>query len=160
MFANSSNTPGLDHVISNIVRRDKWGVVYVDASFGPHNLDNGTHGNELSRNVFLWSSAQPDYSLVGSAVPLAAATIAHELSSGVDANVYHNSWHGRNSSRFSKTSPAFFNFSWAEWRRAGFDAGSVQTDPSFVDSAGGDWRLRVGSPALELGFQPLTMDRC
>ena len=159
VFANSTNAPGLDRVISRTVQRDKWGVVYVDASFGPRTLDSGTSDNELSRNIFLWSSTQQDYSVVGAAVPLAAATVAHELSGGIDSNLYYNARGGR----FSATAPAFVNFSWAQWRSAGFgfDARSLQqVEPRFVDAAGGDWRLRAGSPALALGFQPLTMDTC
>ena len=155
VFANSTNAPGLDHVISHTVVRDKWGVAYINAVFGPHLLDNGTAGNELSRNIFLWSSTQDDYSLVGSAVPLTAAVIAQELSGGVDNNVYFNSRGGGFSA-----APAFANYSWAQWRGAGFDAHSAQADPLFEDAAGGDWRLHTSSPALALGFSPLVMSTC
>ena len=129
----------------------------MDANFGPHNLDNGTSDNEVSRNIFLWSRAQRNYSLVGAAVPLPEDTIAQELSGGIDFNLYYN----MRGSRFSDAALAFVNYSWAQWRSMGFDAHSQQqADPRFVNAAGGDWRLRAGSPALELGFRPLVMDTC
>jgi hypothetical protein len=42
-----------------------------------------------------------------------------------------------------------------EWRRQrGQDAHSAVADPGFVAPERGDFRLRSGSPALKLGFQP------
>jgi hypothetical protein len=36
-----------------------------------------------------------------------------------------------------------------QWRAAGFDVGSLQGDPMFLDRARGDYRLRKGSPAID-----------
>ena len=49
--------------------------------------------------------------------------------------------------------------SWQQWREMGFDQHSVVADPLFVDPAQGDYRLRAGSPALQLGFEQLPFDR-
>ncbi len=49
--------------------------------------------------------------------------------------------------------------SWQRWREMGFDQHSVVADPLFVDPAQGDYRLRAGSPALQLGFEQLPFDR-
>jgi hypothetical protein len=44
-------------------------------------------------------------------------------------------------------------------QQSGRDAHSVVADARFVDPASGDYRVREGSPALELGFQNFPMDQ-
>jgi hypothetical protein len=43
--------------------------------------------------------------------------------------------------------------------KKGLEAHSVIGDPLFVDAAHDDYRLRPGSPAEQIGFQPLPVDR-
>ena len=47
--------------------------------------------------------------------------------------------------------------SWDEWRAQGNDEGSIIVDPLFVDPAHRDFRLRPGSPAAKIGFQPFDI---
>ena len=47
----------------------------------------------------------------------------------------------------------------AACRRLGFEANSIRGDPMFVDPAHDDYRLKPGSPAFELGFQPIDFSR-
>ena len=47
---------------------------------------------------------------------------------------------------------------WDAWRDLGFDAASRIADPLFVDADRDDYRLREGSPAYDLGFQPIPFD--
>ena len=47
----------------------------------------------------------------------------------------------------------------AKWKQAGFDRHSVVADPLFVDPDKDDYRLRDGSPARALGFQPIDVAR-
>ncbi len=47
------------------------------------------------------------------------------------------------------------NWSWDEWRARGQDRQSRIADPLFADPEKGDFRLKPGSPALEMGFRPI-----
>jgi hypothetical protein len=42
----------------------------------------------------------------------------------------------------------------AEWQAADQDKDSVIADPLFMNPKQGDFRLRQGSPAAQIGFQP------
>ena len=44
-----------------------------------------------------------------------------------------------------------------EWRARGHDQHSIMADPLFVAPRQDDFRLRSGSPALKLGFQPIDL---
>ncbi len=44
-------------------------------------------------------------------------------------------------------------------KQSGLDKGSVEADALFVDPARGDYRVKRGSPALNLGFENFPMDR-
>ena len=48
---------------------------------------------------------------------------------------------------------------WDAWRRLGFDRHSIVADPRFVDPDRDDYRLRPDSPALELGFKPIPVEK-
>ena len=52
------------------------------------------------------------------------------------------------------------NASWAEWRRRGFDSGSLVADPLFVDAASNDFRLAASSPARALGIESVDVSKC
>ena len=47
----------------------------------------------------------------------------------------------------------------SKWLSLGYDTHSVVADPGFVDAANGDYRLRPDSPAHELGFKPIPVER-
>jgi hypothetical protein len=51
----------------------------------------------------------------------------------------------------------FANQSLSEWQATGQDKDSLIADPLFVDPAHGDFRLRPGSPAAQIGFEPWDM---
>jgi hypothetical protein len=44
-------------------------------------------------------------------------------------------------------------------QKLGWDENSVFADPEFMDPAGGDFRVKEGSPALDIGFVNFPMDQ-
>ena len=48
---------------------------------------------------------------------------------------------------------------WPSLQALGFDRHSLIADPEFVDAAKGDYRLRRNSPAFQLGFQPIPVEK-
>ncbi len=48
---------------------------------------------------------------------------------------------------------------WDEWQAMGFDTGSRIAEPLFVAPGRDDYRLRENSPAFEMGFEPIPMER-
>jgi hypothetical protein len=42
-----------------------------------------------------------------------------------------------------------------EWQSRGHDRNSIIADPRFVDASRNDFRLKVDSPALKIGFEPI-----
>jgi hypothetical protein len=62
-----------------------------------------------------------------------------------DQNLY---WNG------SGTKVLFGRKTFGEWQAAGQDKEGLVADPLFVDPDNGDFKLRPGSPAARLGFEP------
>ena len=68
----------------------------------------------------------------------------------LDYNLY---WHeGGGEVRFA-------NWSFDEWKARGQDVHSLIADPLFVNPEKGDFRLKLGSPALKLGFKSVDLSR-
>ncbi len=53
----------------------------------------------------------------------------------------------------------FGSKSFEQWRAAGNDEGSIIADPLFVNAEKRDFRLRPGSPAAKIGFQPFDFSQ-
>jgi hypothetical protein len=55
--------------------------------------------------------------------------------------------------------PVTLSDEWVSWQSHGLDQRSLVADPLFVDPAQDNYALQPESPAWELGFQALPMDR-
>jgi hypothetical protein len=53
----------------------------------------------------------------------------------------------------------FLNVDFVQWKQKGLDHSSIVADPQFIDPQKGDFRLKTGSPARTLGFQPIDLTR-
>jgi len=51
----------------------------------------------------------------------------------------------------------YYNDSFADWQKRGYDINSVYADPMFVDPDNFDFILKPESPALKLGFEPIDL---
>ncbi len=66
-----------------------------------------------------------------------------------DRNVYYD---------VRTATPLFYGLPFAEWQKRGAnDFHSIIADPRFVDADRFDFRLKLDSPALKLGFKPIDM---
>lgn len=48
---------------------------------------------------------------------------------------------------------------WEQWQQRGHDTHSLVGDPQFVNAEQDDYRLRESSPAFQMGFKPIPVDR-
>jgi hypothetical protein len=86
------------------------------------------------------------------------------LPARIDHNVYHNTVgeeprFGYRGPLPEGMKPKGQGLTFDQWRSLGADRHSVVADPGFVDLAGGDFKLKPGSPALELGFEVFPLNR-
>ncbi len=114
----------------NIVYTNAGGALNDDGSFN-------TNGNG-DRNMFV----ADDSKTVGNIV---------DLMEVMDNNVYYNGA-GNAIFKFNKQSLTFDQWK-AQMKR--LDQHSILADPLFVDAANRDYRLKVDSPALNLGIAPI-----
>jgi parallel beta-helix repeat protein len=48
---------------------------------------------------------------------------------------------------------------WGEWQKLGLDVHSILADPLFMNAASDDYRLKPESPAFQLGFEAIPVER-
>jgi hypothetical protein len=162
-----------------------WGI-YLDATCGAYRVENnlvyntlsgglmfnnGGHEHVIQNNIFatsanhaLWpySEKRPNtfrhnivYLTQGELlVPHGQHSlnerIARKEPLGLwDENVY---WHTGGADRLR-----FYRREFSQWQALGLDRGSLVADPQFVNADRRDFRLKPGSPAPKLGFQPLDI---
>jgi hypothetical protein len=126
-------------------------IFLADSRFHPQLIIGGKEagGYTLRRNILGWSNWQVAW-LNGQANPGVLES---------DYNVFYNMGPATGNSPTTTSLSSGNAKSLDEWRQDGQDMHSVVADPLFVDVANGDFRLKPGSPALKLGFDPIDMER-
>ena len=74
-----------------------------------------------------------------------------KVKGGLDYNLYYHEQPGMAEALFAAQNRAS--------RTKLIDKNSVVADPMFIDRIHGDFGFKQGSPAFELGIEPLTLDR-
>ncbi|NCO36554.1 MAG: hypothetical protein GW893_22175 [Armatimonadetes bacterium] len=117
--------------------------IFVDGAVGQGHISNfsqNSTGQLMERNIFAWSNA--------AAILFATGTPTQAVIR-VDNNVY---WCGEGvAPRVGWGAKDTF----ADWQTLGFDTHSVVADPLFVDAENDDYSLKHGSPAFQLGIEPI-----
>ncbi|MBT4821020.1 MAG: signaling protein [Lentisphaerae bacterium] len=111
-------------------RRHAWNNITVNNGFHPHVWFNNSQ-DEVFANIFMAAHR--------------GARMPSEIAKGkrVDGNLFFTG--------IPDTKERFVQFGW--------DVTSVEADPLFVDPTDGDFRVRKGSPALDIGFVNFPMDQ-
>jgi hypothetical protein len=113
-------------------------------------LGDGTimAGNVFRRNILSYSAPE---ALLWS---FSRVNLDHYVS---DSNlVYHSK---APKIETSGTKGRTVTVTWTNWQALGFDQHSVLADPLFVSATKDDYRIRPGSPALQMGFLPIPIER-
>ncbi|OGV68389.1 MAG: hypothetical protein A3K19_05310 [Lentisphaerae bacterium RIFOXYB12_FULL_65_16] len=112
----------------------------------PGQMEWRMKGTRLVRNVFAYSEEKAFW---------VKGRRWEQILAESDRNLI---WHGGKPAAINldKTTP---EESWAEWQKLGFDHNSVLADPLFVDAAKDDYRLKPESPAFQLGFEAIPVDK-
>ena len=128
---------GKDNLVeNNILVNDAAWQLYVS------NYTGKMSGNRFCRNIVVCTL--PDARMA------ALRGFTDETFAEVDHDLF---WRGGEPIEIDPFGP------FEEWRKKGFDTHSLVADPLFVDAAKDDYRLRPGSPALELGFAPFDTEQ-
>jgi len=102
-------------------------------------------GNRVCRNIFYRSQSGKPWFALGS--------WTNRVLGESDYNLFFNADGGEHTISIDKAIPL------SEWQKMGYDVHSVIADPLFVDPEHNDYRLKLESPALKLGFQPIDVTK-
>ena len=155
VLANSSNAtmpPWHQYGSSNAVSQ---GLLVGEMVNGPPGHRTPTHppvANTFERNIVVVGATQQRVTLVGETLK-----INFSVAVNLESNLYWSTRYGEDLATKEGTTPLG---SWRAWQSAGHDRNSRVDDPLFADLGAGDFSLRSGSPALDLGFVPLDDPHC
>jgi parallel beta helix pectate lyase-like protein len=103
-------------------------------------------GNVFRRNIVSYADA--------------AAKLFSSRNLPLDQNVWERNvyWHAGLPLKIAVGGKAG-EWDFGAWTRAGQDPKTLVADPRFVDARGDDYRLRPDSPAFQLGFEPIPLEK-
>ena len=133
---------GINRVTNNI-----FALPQTTPLRGHLSLETGPlNGSVIKHNIFLTSAA--DQAFVSEMRIHGQGRKARLRDTDSDENIYYC------------TTDAQAGRAWLDEARSfGVDVRSRCCDPGFIDAANGDFNLKEGAAALEVGFQPLPLDR-
>ena len=133
---------GRNHVTNNIFAEPLTSPVrgMLSLEFVPNASIEGT---SIQRNLFYTTRDEGKIVFQGQCYYKTATWLRD---AEADRNLY-----------FSSANPDWAKDHLAAEQKHGSEPNSIVADPMFVGPAQGDFRLRAGSPAIELGFEPIDM---
>jgi hypothetical protein len=158
--------PFLDAMETTVIRDSRWRCDHgwdIDLDDGSSNYEiynnlmlagglkfREGYGRKATNNILINNGFHPHVwfdesgdSFTGNIVMAAHAPVGQPAgwAKGIDKNLYA------------------FNSDLLKNRAAGGDANSLSGDPMFMDSGRGDFRVKDGSPAFQIGFKNFPMDQ-
>jgi parallel beta-helix repeat protein len=125
-----------NRIENNIFANGRDHLIYLSNYLGKY------RGNRLLRNII--------YSDIDPAGTVQLTGWQPDLDFLIDFNLY---W------LCSDAPPQFSAGPWEMWRQWGFDNHSLVADPLFMDVTAEDFRLKPGSPAIQLGFKLIDVSK-
>ena len=130
-------------------------------------LDSGDRrkpiNNQVLQNV-IWY-LRNDYSGLQSVSPRVGAIVYRLNGFDIQTSVFKDNliWHGHKPVRvywipYNKCKKKFI-YEWIKLNQIGFDKGSAIKDPLFVDQQNDNYKLRENSPAYNLGFKSIPIEK-
>jgi len=151
----SQNNNGKNNIVENNIIVDcKCGHSFMN--WGSSNMANFLTGNRYCRNIIYFTDPEVTLFILNTWHDKAAEQIDYNLfynKAGGEWKIVELMGPGSGAQGERKI------ISLAEWRKMGFDKHSVIADPLFVDPEHDDYRLQPESPAFNLGFYPIDVDK-
>ncbi len=129
-------------------------------------MNTGSHGNTIRNNVFALSAWHAVWRWQRKKDP--ATVFERNIIYLTQGDLFHmdggrddtrSKWDHNLFWRADGQPLLFYGDAFTAWQAKGMGRHSLVAAPQFVDVARFDFRLRPGSPALKLGFQPIDMGK-
>ncbi|MDO5968342.1 hypothetical protein Q4Q35_00845 [Flavivirga aquimarina] len=142
-FSAGIASKGVNDIINNFIIEPlvtpKWGYVSFEWV--------SVKDSKVHHNIIM---SHPDGGNAHGERPIKRSEDGHPLlvETDIDNNLY-----------FHPTNPNWMEVHFNKMRADGKEKESVFANPMFVNPAGGDFRFKEGSPALNLGIEPLDVSK-